>query len=104
MSDLRDITETKFTTIVVKQSLIKGVPIGFGECKAVRLRVNLRVRNVTNTLAITQILLYYGDEKSQERELLRNNDSPLIITDRLEKVFVRNANSGDMFLQVQIIN
>lgn len=92
--------ETVFLTVYVPQSLLKGKPIGFGECKAVRLRLNGNLRNTITSTGVFQF--YYGDANLQEYEVLLGQESILIMTDRLEKVFVRNPYAATQPIQVQV--
>jgi hypothetical protein len=99
---LLGITETIFDTVKVEQTLEKGIPIGKGKCKAVRLQLNQYVRNSVTGVAAPQAAVYFGDSQAQNTEILRSTITHLIVTDRLEKIFVRNAYAADAYIQVWI--
>ncbi len=87
----RGLTKTSFRTIPVAVSQTVGKPIGLGECKAVILRLNNYTRNTTTGAVQAVETAYYGDEQTQEFELLRGIDSEIIFCEDLSEVFVRTA-------------
>lgn len=93
-------TETAFECIAVKETDVSGIPIGQGKCKAIRLQLNEFTLNSTDGTQIANRQIYFGDSQAQEIELQRGAVSHLIVTDRLEKVFVRNPSAT--IAQVQI--
>lgn len=93
-----NLTQTEFSSIPVKASLITGTPIGLGACKAVILRLNLYERNSTKETVQAVEQIYYGDSTGQEFELLRGQDSEIIFCNALEDVFVRTPT--DCIVQV----
>lgn len=97
-------TVSTFTTIPLEVGQTKiGTPLGQGKCKAVRLRLNNYDRNTENKVTIEYI--YYGDAKAQEMELRLDTTSHLIITDNLNKIYIRNPKSDiRAFVQVEILN
>lgn len=95
-------TETEFKTVIVRQTLISGVPVGIGGCRAIRLRLNQYERNSVNATNATQTQVYYGDSNAQEVELLRGTWSELIVCSDLNKVFVRNPFSTAANVQIMV--
>lgn len=100
----QEFTKTRFITVPIKETLDKGIPIGSGECKAVRLHLNTFRRNsilpVTGNAQETPFYVYYGDSQSQENELTAfcsvdtdiktlSDWSPIIYCENLEEVFIR---------------
>lgn len=94
------ITKTDTRTIHVKQTLVSGIEIGQGGCKAIKLHLNTRVRNTDNL--ITATYFYWGDAQKQENEVLRGEDSVYIFCENQEEVFVRNAFAGVIDIQVTV--
>lgn len=99
----RGITRTEFFTLAVPYTPNVGIPIGQGACKAVVLKVNSLIRNSDDAPIIGT--LYYGDSKSQERELIGftiggggifsySNSSDVIFCTDLSQVFVRQGLNG----------
>jgi len=96
----QEFKKTRFITVPITQTLDKGIAIGQGACKAVRLRLNAFQRNSINTpTAGEQFFIYYGDSQTQENELLAiflgqragYDWSPLIYCENLEEVHIRYA-------------
>lgn len=102
---LLNITQTEFFTVQLKASAnVRGIPIGTGACKAVRLRVNVLVRNsqTATPIAANERLVYYGDRNSQEFELYAGDgvmftpSSELIICQDLSEVYIRSNGAANV--------
>jgi hypothetical protein len=94
----RDITHTQFGTISVPATaLLKGVKIGQGKCRAVVLYLNSLALNTTTNAATAAILaqVYYGDSRSQFRELIRGQQSDIIFCTDLSQVYVRGNGTAN---------
>lgn len=98
----RGITKTDTHTLPVTQTLISGIPVGQGACKAIVLRLNSNIRNNTAAGLVTATYFYWGDAQKQENEVLRGIDSIVIFCKNQEEVFVRNAFSGVINIQVVV--
>lgn len=101
LQGILSVTETDFVIVPIPQTVTVGIPIGLGKCKAIRLRLNQFNRNTT--VAITPTYVYFGDSKSQEFELFRGSTTDLIITDKLENIFIRNPFASIAQVQVQVL-
>lgn len=102
------ITKTRFINIPIAYTPERGIPIGQGECKAVRLRINAFQRNSIVAVSADPVIVYFGDSQSQENELiafyanaankafLQNDWSPEIKCTDLSQVFIRNGINGSV--------
>lgn len=86
------ITRTKFFTVTVPATAnVQGVPIGDGKCVAVVLYLNSLVLNTQANASTAANLaqVYYGDQQSQFRELIRGQQSDIIFAKDLSEIYVR---------------
>lgn len=99
-------TNTNYIIVPITTTLIKGKPIGFGKCKAVRFQVPQFLRNSTVASSNPLLGIYYGDEQSQEWELLRGavTNTSLIVTDRLEKIYIRSQHAFVGYVNVAVFS
>lgn len=100
----RQIIKTQFATVRIPATALKtGIPLGQGKCRGVVLHLNSLVLNTTTKVATADNLnqIYYGDERSQFRELIAGNSSDVIFCTDLQDVFVR-GNGVENFVQVLI--
>ncbi len=99
---LQGIAKTKFIAVPVAVTLTQGVPIGMGKCRAVILRLNQYTRNDTGGGLQAVEAAYYGDDQSQEFELLRGVDSEIIFCTDLQEVFIRSAEACTVQILIYI--
>lgn len=100
----RTMLRTDFLTVTIPATALKrGLPIGDGKCLAVVLYLNSLAHNtVTNTATAANLAqIYYGDARSQERELIRGQQSDIIFCKDLSEVYVR-GNGVENHIQVLI--
>jgi hypothetical protein len=116
------ITETAFSSVIVKSNVLQGQPIGQGACKAVILRANkfLTYSDAPDTyngdagVGGRANKFYYGDSKQQTFEYLLNvdnanrtlgntKDSEIIYCKDLSDVWVRQFNNENVDIEIQIL-
>ena len=100
----RAIVNTHFATVAIPATASqRGKPIGQGKCKAVILYLNSLVLNTTGNEGTIkeQAQIYYGDNRSQFRELIRGQVSDIIFCKDLSEVYVR-CNGIENVVQVTV--
>lgn len=101
----RGLTRTRFSSVIVKSDINRGVPIGQGKCKAVILKANHFLTYETDPQLISNSgKFYYGDQQQQTKEYLVNTNtvagdtntksSEIIFCKDLKDVWVRVCEQG----------
>ena len=92
-----NVTITSYAICNVKANLRTPKRLGQGECKAIRLLLPRYLADMTTDQTV--LVVRYGDNLQQPRELLRNtnnNPSDLIICNDLSDVYILAASEVDI--------
>lgn len=100
----RQITGSRFISLILNQGMLGGIPIGQGPCKGVKLSANhFKLYDTARQFDSTSAKFYFGDAEQQSKEYLINTnenqtntnqrDSGFIPCTDLSQIYVRFADS-----------